>query len=87
MIENLKDLQKLFKLCRAQGITDLKINGIEVSFGNLPTEHLSSDSDYVPGEIVDPYSKFPTGELTPEQLAFYSAGGHPDNDPLNKEAI
>ncbi len=38
MINDLKDLQKLFKLCRAQGIKELKLGGgLEISFGDMPT--------------------------------------------------
>ena len=85
MINDLKDLQKLFKLCRAQGITDLKMAGLEIKFGDLPvtpgaTQEAVSDP-------ASPWANFPQGELSPEQLAFYSAGGNPNDDPLNREAI
>lgn len=87
MIKDLKDLQKLFKLCRNQGITDLKINGIEVKFGELPTTQRAMSDQASDEDITNPYGNFPQGELTPEQLAFYSAGGRPEDDPFNKEAI
>lgn len=86
MISDLKDLQKLLKLCRAQGITDFKMNGLEIKFGDLPI--VQGQAQQV--AYQDPatqWSNFPPGELTPEQLAFYSAGGSPEDDPLNKEAI
>jgi hypothetical protein len=86
MITDLKDLQKLFKLCRAQGITDFKMNGLEIKFGELPIQSTA----YQASDVVDPvspYANFPQGELTPEQLMFYSSGGRPDEDPMNKEAI
>lgn len=87
MISDLKDLQKLFKLCRAQGITDFKMSGLEIKFGELPHAQGSTsmeDSAEIPGNR---FANFPQGELTPEQLLFYSSGGLPEDDPFNKEAI
>lgn len=83
MISDLKDLQKLFKLCRAQGITDFKMGEIEIKFGELPTE----GQDIQEVEMGSSYANFPKGELTPDQLMFYSSGGLPEEDPQNKEAI
>lgn len=84
MIESILDLKKLFKLCREQGITEFKMSGIEIKFGDLPREPGQYEE---PGTITNPYANFPQGELSPEQLIFYSSGGKPDEDPLNKEAI
>lgn len=41
MINDLKDLRALFKLCRAQGITDFKVGEIEIKFGSLPEKSSS----------------------------------------------
>lgn len=88
MINDLKDLQKLFKICRAQGITELKLSGIEIKFGEMPQiQGQTSDMGLSMQDSTNPYANFPQGELTPEQLAFYSSGGIPENDPYNKEAI
>lgn len=87
MINDLKDLKALFKLCRAQGITAFKMNGIEITFGELPKDQQASYNQEVDQNPASPYANFPQGELTPEQLMFYSAGGVPENDPVNKEAI
>ena len=85
MINDIKDLQKLFKLCRAQGVTNFKFNGVEVIFGDMPqVPHGTMQSDEISTD--NPYANFPSGELTPEQLMFYSSGGKPDEDPFNKEA-
>jgi hypothetical protein len=88
MINDLKDLKKLFQLCRAQGITAFKMNGVEVTFGDLPIE---TNGALQPQEIQqDPtnqWANFPDRILTPEELAFYSAGGRPEDVPDNKEAI
>lgn len=81
MIESLKDLERLLKLCRKQGVTEIKLGVVELKLGDLPQERTSlgeaTDSD-------DPLKGFPLGELTPEQLMFYSAGGVPDEDPALK---
>jgi hypothetical protein len=86
MINDLKDLRALLKLCRAQGITDFKMNGLEIKFGELPQTNENTDVDIHPASLPG-YANFPQGELTPEQLMFYSAGGNPADDPANKEAI
>lgn len=87
MINDLKDLKALFKLCRAQGVTAFKMNGIEVTLGDLPVPHGTSQE--AQGEELEsnPYAGFPQGTLTEEQLIFYSSGGKPIDDPANKEAI
>jgi hypothetical protein len=87
MINDLKDLKSLFKLCRAQGITQFKMNGIEISFGDLPADQKASYNEETIQDPASPWANFPQGELTPEQLMFYSSGGKPDDDPANKEAI
>lgn len=84
MITDLKDFQKLLKICRAQGITELDLHGLKVKFGELPMT--VGQTQDIPTETGNPYANFPQGELTPEQLMFYSAGGKPDEDPLNKDA-
>lgn len=69
MIQNLKDLQTLLKLCRKQGVSSIKLGGTEVTFGEIPKkpEGTSPDEGDVPD---DPLSEEPTIE----QLMFLSAG-------------
>jgi hypothetical protein len=38
MINDIKDLEKLFKLCRKQGVNEFKMNGVEIKFVDLPTK-------------------------------------------------
>jgi len=84
MIQNLKDLERLLKLCRKQGVTEVKLGDVELKFGDLPPESRPSrDQDLIPTD--NPYADFPDGELTPEQLMFYSAGGLPQDDPYRKD--
>jgi hypothetical protein len=82
MIENLKDLEKLLKICRKQGVQEIDLGTIKLKLGDLPQE---PTEDNLSEDNSDPYAKFPQGTLTPEQLAFYSAGGHPDDDPYKGE--
>lgn len=81
MIETLKDLERLLKLCRKQGVQEIKLGVVELKLVDLPQERaafLEATNE------VDPYSNFPQGELTPEQLMFYSSGGSPKDDPALK---
>lgn len=85
MIQDIKDLQKLFKLCRAQGVTEFEMSGLKIKFGDLPVQPGSTDI-ISQEDPVNRFSNFPQGELTPEQLIFYSSGGRPEDDPYLKEA-
>lgn len=79
MIENLKELEKLLKLCRKQGVIEIKLGTIELKLGELPYDNTSVKN--LAEEVGDKYQNFPDGELTPEQLMFYSSGGLPEDDP------
>ena len=83
MIESLKDLERLLKLCRKQGVTEIKLGEVELKLGDLPVNELNSISGDST-ESQDAYAGFPQGELTPEQLIFYSSGGAPEDDPALK---
>lgn len=78
MIESLKDLEKLLRLCRKQGVTEIKLGSVELKLGDMPNTKVEIEHD-----PVDPLKNFPTGELSPEQLMFYSSGGHPEDDAEN----
>lgn len=64
MISDLKELEKLFKLCRKQGISEITIEGITTRFGDLPTKAS-------PQEQTD---EVPTDGIPDEELAFYHLG-------------
>lgn len=83
MIDNLKELEKFLKLCRKQGVTKINFDNVNVELGEMPEERQASQID----AIEDPYKNFPAGELTPEQLMYYSSGGRPENDPDLKEKV
>lgn len=81
MIKDLKELERLLKLCRKQGVTEIELGEIKFKLGDLPLEPGKAQLIDTPD---DPYKNFPAGELSPEQLMFYSSGGVPDEDPALK---
>lgn len=68
MIEDLKEFEKLLKLCRKQGVIEFTIGEVNVKLGDAPKKASGEPEDS--GEV-------PTDELTPDQLMFYSSGGVP----------
>lgn len=82
-LPGLKDLAKVIDLCRKKGVSAITIGEIKLEFrADLP------ESNYKRKQVikeendpVNPYANFPEGELTPEQLMYYSTGGMPENDP------
>ncbi len=75
MIKDLEELQKLLKLCRKQGVLEIKIGETHIKLGELPKKSVADKDD--DGDPVIPGA---LSELTPDQLAFYSAGGLPPNE-------
>jgi len=71
MIENLKDLQALLKLLRKQGVTEMQFGNLSLKLGDLPKDDYRTESS--DSAIPDPLLGFQQGELTDEQLMFYSA--------------
>lgn len=61
---DLKELEKLFKICRKQGVTDLSFEGVSVKFGDQPSKSTSQGEDLEDIQTPD--------ALTPEQLMFYA---------------
>lgn len=62
MIKDLKELQALLKLCRKQGITEIKLHGVEIRFGDLPKKSTEADDD----------DNIPTDEPSVEELMNWS---------------
>jgi hypothetical protein len=79
MINDLHDLKKLLVVLRKNGVLEMELGTLKLKMGELPSVSSVSESQ---DESIP--SNFPLGELTPEQLMFYSAGGHPDDDPALK---
>ncbi len=69
MINDLKDLQSLLKLCRKQGVSEITLAGTVIKFGELPRKSAGDEDD-------DPKSVDPSFDaLSPEQQMFFSVGG------------
>jgi hypothetical protein len=83
---DLKELKALLKLLRQNGVLTYKSTTLELNLA--PESHLLPVEKVVEVQEVevdpdDPYRHFPVGELTAEQLMYYSAGGDPASDPEN----
>jgi hypothetical protein len=86
MIETLKDLEKLFKLCRKQGVQEIDLGTVKFKLGDLPQREEQYQDIQVDEEPTNKYAGFPEGNLTPEQLMHYASGGTPEDDPyLDKQ--
>jgi hypothetical protein len=83
MVENLKDLERLLKLCRKQGVIEIKLGTVSLKLGDLPEHREMTVS--TEEEVEDKYAGFPDGTLTPEELTFFANGGLPEDNPYRQE--
>lgn len=75
----LKEIEKLLKLCRKQGVTELTTPEISFKLGELPIKNQ--------GELLEDetsYEEFPDGPLTNEELTFFANGGDPKDNPYRR---
>lgn len=84
MVTTLKDLEKLIKLCRKHGISNIKHEGLEIHLGDAPLvtsskEILKNTQTYAPGGITAD-TKIITDELSSNDLLFWSV-----EDPFENE--
>ena len=79
MIENLKDLKALLKLCRANGVTEINLGTVALKLGEMP-QQVSQSDDLLEG-TRETFEDFPDGPLTPEELTFFANGGSPQDNP------
>lgn len=82
---DLKHLKALLKLMRENGALSLKTADVDIQLSHdalFPSKTLPTNTQNAVS-TENPYANFPDGELTPEQLMFYSAGGDPKDDPEN----
>lgn len=70
MIKDLTELQKLLKLCRKQGITEIKLGDISIRFGDIAKSDTEREEASEEKDILD-------SELTAEQLMYFSVSGEP----------
>ena len=70
MIESLKDLKEFLTICREQTVTEITFSGCHVKFGPVPViEPVAAP------ETKSEIDKFIDGQISQEELIFYSAGG------------
>lgn len=60
VLPNIKELRSILKLCREQGVADIKLGDMEIKFGDLPGSVGTVEED------ANPHN------LTEEQMLFYS---------------
>lgn len=80
MIESLKELEKLLKLCRKQGVIEISVVGANIKLGELPTKQVVESIE----EEQNPLEGFPDTELSPEELTFFANGGKPEENPYRR---
>lgn len=71
-INTLNELKKLINLCRKEGVSIIKVDGIELVLSEKPTTYTNTRKNtqtYPETTIETPDA------LTPEELLFYSATG------------
>lgn len=78
MIESIKDLEKLLKLCRRQGVTEINLGAVSLKLGDMPQHTAAQASE---DTIEDVLEDFPDGPLSPEELTFFANGGLPQDNP------
>lgn len=86
IIKSVKDLEKIIKLCKKQGINAIKVGNIEFSLELKPTKPI--DTDVFPEASIkipqfngrafdDTPDVITTDELTDDQRLFYSSKEEP----------
>ncbi len=75
-----RELKDLLLILRKNGVLSFEHEGLKLAFS---PDAMKLDKPKEVDETVpaDKWSNFPVGNLTDEQLAFYSAGGDPSDDP------
>ena len=77
MVQTLKDLEKLLKLCRKQGVTEIVWDAVSFKLGEVPRVNSNAD------EIEDDEGEFINALETPmsqEEMAIFANGGNPDEN-------
>lgn len=86
MINNLKDLRSVLKLCRQYGVTEINVGTVAIKLGELPNASEVSEVSYPSEEdLSGPYANFPQEAMSPERLQYYAMGGTPEADPFKDE--
>lgn len=86
-LPDIEQLGKVIELCRKKGVRVFSLGQLRLELGDEPVKRnkAQKNEQVIDKDPSDPWANFPTGELTNEQLMFYSAGGTPGEEPwLNK---
>lgn len=70
MIKDLEELANFLKICRKQGVNEIKFAGVSVCFGDLLKKSKAGQDSEAQEE-----KEIPTDGPTDEELMFFSAGG------------
>ena len=87
-LPDLKDLGKVLDLCRKKGVSSITLGDLKIDLGPEPVRQYrakENESEERKHDPSDPWANFPAGELSPEQLAYYSSGGLPGQEPWTKD--
>lgn len=85
MINNLKDLRSVLKLCRSYGVSELNLGDVSLKMGDEPPKEtpVVMDEDFEERA----YANFPQGLMSPERQQYYAMGGTPEADPFKDEKV
>lgn len=72
MIKTLDELTAFLKICRKQGVSDIKFDGVSVAFGDLPKKRKD--------EASEDSEEIQTDGLTDEQMMDYHINGLISNE-------
>lgn len=64
MLKELKDLDKLFKMCRKWGVLEINVDNVSIKFGDMPSEETKATDEEIPTEA-----------LSPDELIYYAVEG------------
>lgn len=70
MIENLKDLKALLKLCRQNGVTEINLGSVSFKLGEVP-KAIAGDIEEMEENSFGEQLEAP---LTPEELVAFASG-------------
>ncbi len=72
-VDNLKDLERLVKMCRRTGVDKITVDGITIEMGAEPVVSSKATAADTADDAAKPKE---LGTLTEEQLLYYSAVPH-----------
>lgn len=72
MIESIKDLERLLKLCRKQGVIEITVTGANLKLGEMPTKHSNEPIE----DQDDSNTSMFDEPLTAEEMIAFSNGAN-----------